>query len=176
MQRLRTLSVAVVGVVCLSACQPAQSSTPVKSVSVSPSPSPSSSSPDAEQQQLVAASNRVIEMWAVIDQLAADPTKPINDLDEYAGGEWVEQQRDRIARYRAAGVTTTGQSVITILASERVGKDVIVQACADVSKLVVKDRDGKVINGPPYRILHKSTVRQVGAWLRIVKDEGVTEC
>ena len=56
------------------------------------------------------------------------------------------------------------------------GKTWVVEACVDVSGLKTVDKNGKSVTGPPYRILHKSTVKRGSKHLVIVKDEAVTEC
>lgn len=146
---------------------------PSSTGSMSPSPSPSL---DAEAQALEDAKQRVVDMWAMVDEISRNPKKSINDLDPYTSGEWRTRMQLSLSQRRASGYTTTGSSEVEITNARKVGKTWVVEACVDVSGLKTVDKNGKSVTGPPYRILHKSTVKQGTKTLVIAKDEAVTEC
>ena len=115
-------------------------------------------------------------MWAVIDEISRNAKKSINDLDPYTSGEWRTQMQLAISRRRANGYKTTGATQVEITNVRKSGKTWVVEACVDVSGLKTVDKNGKSVTGPPYRILHKSTLKRGSKHLVIVKDEAVTEC
>ncbi len=157
---------------------PIPTGSPSSSATVTPTPPPSPSTPtDPAAQQLAAAKQRVVDMWAVVDEISIKPKKSINALDAYATGEWLTKMQIMLSEQRALKYTTVGLSSVEITSGKRLSsKSWSVEACVDTSAQKVLDKKGKRVDGPPFKVLHRATVVQAGAQLKISQDEAVTEC
>lgn len=116
-------------------------------------------------------------MWAVVDQISIKPKKSINALDAYATGKWLTKMQIMLSEQRALKYTTVGLSRVEITNGKRLSsKSWSVEACVDTTAQEVLDKKGKRVDGPPFKVLHRATVVQAGAQLKISQDEAVTEC
>ncbi|MGO1316268.1 MAG: hypothetical protein ACTMIR_04420 [Cellulomonadaceae bacterium] len=125
----------------------------------SPTATPTSTSPTSSQTATptsdteTAAANAealVREYYRVIDELGADPSKPLAELDAVASGDEVEIWRDEFERERHDGWRQVGATRIAKLTVQSVNLDnsasrvptVQVDVCFDVSDVDVVDGSG----------------------------------
>ena len=89
------------------------------------------------------AGEAVVKYWAVVDDLAANPTKSLNLLDPVARDQARAQMQTLLGTYAAKGLTQTGRSSLTDLqATTDDGKSFAVSACVDVSGVDLVNEQG----------------------------------
>lgn len=170
-----------------TACTPAggptaTSATTPAAPTATPATTASTATPSLEQQDITAAKNAVVKLWAVVDRLTNDPRAPIQDLDSVATGPALTMFQQNIVKYRAAHWVGSGASNVQDLKSSPVGSNAAgqrtwtVTACVDGSKTTLVDANGKSVQGPPYRIAHKSTVVERTSALFVEEDTAVGTC
>lgn len=124
---------------------PLSSSSSTPSIS-SPSPSPSPSATESEtpeQQDARLAGEAVVKYWAVVDDLAAHPTKSLNHLDPVARDQARAQMQTLLGTYAAKGLVQKGKVSLTdVLASKKARANFTVTACVDVSAVDLVDKSG----------------------------------
>ena len=84
-----------------------------------------------------------MKYWAVVDDLAANPTKSVNLLDPVARDQARAQRQIALGTYAAKGWVQTGSAVVSdVTATSKDGKTFTVTACVDVSGIDFVDEKG----------------------------------
>lgn len=159
-----------------SACAP----TPTPS----PLPTPTATTPmlSPEEQDLVNAEQAIVKLWAVVDRLTNDAQTSIQELDTVASGATRTMFQENLGKYRAAGWTGSGSSIVEHVSASALGVNAqglstwTVTACIDGSRTTLVDEQGQSVQGPPYRILHQSTVVQRSSAFLVAEDVAVGTC
>ena len=177
---LRRGAIALALPLLVAACTATPSPDPTPSSTPKPTPSVTSLSP--AEQDLANARLAVVKLWEVVDRLTNDPQASLQDLDAVAMGSALTMFQQNLGKYRAAQWMGTGASVVEDLEAKASGMDSAgrstwtVTACVDGSGTTLKDQSGKSVQGPPYRIRHRSTVVQRDSALYVSEDEAVGTC
>ena len=157
--------------------------TPATTVSATPTPTPSQTTMSPAEQGVANAKGAVVKMWAVVDRLVNNPkSSSIQDLDAVAEGATLTMFQQNIMKYRAANWTGSGNSVVDNTTAALAGTNSqgqstwTVTACIDSSTTTLVDSNGKSVQGPPYRVLHKSTVVERSANFYVADDTAVGTC
>ena len=157
--------------------------TPASSVSATPTPTPSQTKLSPAEQDLANAKGAVVKMWAVVDRLVNNPkSSSIQDLDAVAEGATLTMFQQNIMKYRAANWTGSGNSIVDNTTAASAGTNSqgqstwTVTACIDSSTTTLVDSTGKSVQGPPYRVLHKSTVVERATNFYVADDTAVGTC
>jgi len=110
----------------------------------SPTPSPSETKVETPaERDARLAGEAVVKYWAVVDDLAANPTKSLNLLDPVARDQARAQMQTLLGTYAAKGLTQTGTSSLTdVQATTDDGKSFAVSACVDVSGVDLVNEQG----------------------------------
>lgn len=149
------LAAALAAVALTSACNnpetPAATSTTstilAPTSTTSTTSSPTSLTP--AEKDLKSAEATIGRYWGVLDELAADPTKSLNQVATVARDQAASQSRIELGTLQAKGWTQVGQAVVeSSTASTKDGKTFSVSACIDVSKVNVVDKAGKSVVRP----------------------------
>lgn len=157
-QALRRLPAAAVAagmaVLLVTACDDGGGAEPPTATSSPPSaptqpetPTPSASATKSEtprQRDAQLAGEAVVRYWAVVDDLAANPTKSLNLLDRVARDQARAQRQIALGTYAAKGWVQSGTAAVSdvdLTATE--GKTFTVTACVDVSGIDFVDAKGK---------------------------------
>jgi len=89
------------------------------------------------------AGEAVVKYWAVVDDLAANPTKSLNLLDPVARDQARAQRQYVLGTYTAKGWVQEGRVKVTdVRARTTDGKAFVVTACIDVSGVDLVDKEG----------------------------------
>ncbi len=172
----------------VTACTPAggptatSATTPAASTSTSSTTTATTATPSLEQQDVTAAKNAVVKLWAVVDRLTNDPRAPIQDLDPVASGQVLTMFQVNLTTYRAQGWTGSGSAIVedlTAIVAQSNAQDRMawtVTACIDRSNTTLVDQSGKSVQMPPYRITHRSTVVKIADRYEVDRDEAVGTC
>ncbi|NHA68235.1 hypothetical protein [Phycicoccus flavus] len=84
-----------------------------------------------------------MDYWALVDQLAANPESPVDDLKAVSSDQAFSQQRVALNAYRAKGWTQTGTATLTdVRATRAKAATFSVSACVDVSDIDFVDGSG----------------------------------
>ena len=164
-------AVAGVSLLLVTACNDAETPDPtLTSSSVSstpstatPSPSPSQTKSETpEERDARLAGEAVVKYWAVVDDLAANPTKSLNLLDPVARDQARAQMQTLLGTYAAKRVGPEGaeSALSDVQATTKDGKTFTVTACVDVSgvDLVNKQGDSQVNPDRPDQQKYSYTV------------------
>ncbi|WP_457255895.1 hypothetical protein [Pedococcus sp. P5_B7] len=149
------LAAATAAVVLTSACNdpkpPARTSTtsttatPTSTSSVTSSPT----SLTPAEKDLKSAEETIGRYWGVLDELAVDPKKSLNEVTTVARDQAANQSRIELGTLQAKGWRQVGQAVVrSSTATTKDGKTFSVSACIDVSKVNVVDKAGKSVVRP----------------------------
>lgn len=166
----------------LAACTATPSPGPSASPTPTPTPTATATTLSPAEQDLADAKQAVVKLWAVVDRLTNDPQASLQDLDTVASGDALTMFQQNLGKYRAARWTGTGSSVVEDLEATASGVDAsgrsswTVTACVDGSGTTLVDQNGKSVQGPPYRIRHKSTVVERVSALFVAGDVAVGTC
>lgn len=161
-------------------CTTAPTPTPTPTASATPALTAPTISP--EEQDLENAKDAVRRLWAVVDRLTNDPDSSIQELDEVASGEALEFFRTNLTGYRLEQLIGSGNSVLEFQAAEASGKNEqalatwTVTTCVDASNTTLVDKDGTSVTAPPYRVVHRSTIVERSATLKVDDDEVTGTC
>jgi len=172
--------VAVILTGCSPIPTPANTASP--STDTSPAASDSATTLSPAEQDLQDARQAVVKLWQVVDRLTNDPQAPIQDLDTVATGATLTMFQQNLVKYRSAKWTGAGASVVedpvaTFSGTNSEGRSTwTVTACIDGSNTTLVDADGKSVQGPPYRIRHKSTVVERADAFFVAEDAAVGTC
>ena len=109
-----------------------------------PTPSPSETKVETPaERDARLAGEAVVKYWAVVDDLAANPTKSVNLLDPVARDQARAQRQIALGTYAAKGWVQTGSAVVSdVTATSKDGKTFTVTACVDVSGIDFVDENG----------------------------------
>lgn len=145
---------AAVGVALLlvTACNDAETPDPTLTSSpasstpptTAPSPSPSETKSETpEERDARLAGEAVVALWAVVGELAADPTKDTGLLDTVARDQARTQWQVVLDTYIASELVQKGRASVTdVQAKSKDGETFAVTACVDVSGVDLVDKDG----------------------------------
>jgi hypothetical protein len=169
---------AVAAIAASSACtanepKPAPSaSTSVPSATTTPTPSSTSLTP--AQQDAKDAAQTITRFWGVLDELASDPKKSLDELATVARDQAIAQWRSNLTTYRRSGWTQVGNSAVLSMETRAVdGKNFQVKACIDVSKANVVDSAGKsvIAAGRQDRMRYTYKVQKAPQGLFVTEDK-----
>ena len=136
---------------------PATPATSSPTESTEPTTSPSPTSPnDAATTNATAA---MTEYYSVLDELRADPSNDLKELETVAIGTQLNAVQTLVQRQRDQGQRQTGTTAISKLKVQSVTLDnsdpdagkvptVVIDVCWDVSKVDVLDKSGESIVSP----------------------------
>lgn len=153
-ERAIGLAAALAAVVLTSACNdpqpPARTSTTSTATPTSTSSVTSSlTSLTPAEKDLKSAEETIGRYWGVLDELAADPKKSLNQVATVARDQAANQSRIELGTLQAQGWTQVGRAVVqSSTATTKDGKTFSVSACIDVSKVNVVDKAGKSVVRP----------------------------
>jgi len=137
----------------------------------SPTSEPVTSTPPTEEDL---AGQAVIDMWARIDLLAANPGRELTELAEVARGQALEQHRSLLFQDAANGRSRIGDVVVlpTSVQAASEADRFIVTACLDVSGVDVLDSEGNsvVLPGRPDRVAYDYTVEKTPDGWFVIED------
>ena len=155
---------------------------PTPTVTLTQSPSPTATTLSPADQDLANAKQAVVKLWAVVDRLTNNPKSSIQDLDDVAADATLTMFQQNLVKYRISEWKGSGASVVEDLTATARGVDAegrstwTVTACIDGSKTTLVDANGKSVQGPPYRVRHKSTVVERSAAFFVADDVAVGTC
>lgn len=182
----RISAVLVTGVVLLSALTgcttPATSPSPAPVSSAAPSASPTATPLSPAEQDLKYAADAVVRLWATYDRIAADPQAMIGDMNAVASGKLLTTLQANLSRYRSYELTASGSTVVEspsarVSATNAQGLPTwAVSACIDSTNAKLVDKSGKSVIGPPYRVVHQSTVIVRDGRYLVAEDESTGTC
>ena len=85
----------------------------------------------------------MVKYWAVVDDLAANPTKSLNRLDGVARDQARAQRQIALGTYAAKGWVQSGTATLSdVTATSKDGKTFTVTACVNVSGIDFVDKKG----------------------------------
>lgn len=135
-----------------SACNGGESPRPTKSTTAASQTESPTAMPSAEPSTapVPGAGEAVVELWSVIDRVAADPTSSIDDLSSVASSQALAQWYSNLTDMRAKGWTSHGKTSVEILdvKAPSTGSVFQVETCVDVSQVNVVDLEGKSVLAP----------------------------
>ena len=177
-------TLAVAAIAATAACtanDPKPTPTTTTSVTSTPTtPAPSSTSLSPAQQDAKNAGQTITRFWGVLDALASDQTKSLDELATVSRDASINTWRQLLTRHRVeqstqVGKTTVGEPAVKPISASRFG----VVACIDVSKVNLVDNAGKSVvaaNRPP-RVQYQYIVEKAaGGGFYVVEDRVVQTC
>jgi hypothetical protein len=143
-----TLAVAAIAATsgCTTSDPKPTPSTTTSVTSATTTPTPSSTSLSPAEQDVKDAAQTITRFWGVLDALASDQKKSLDELATVSRDQAIAQWRSNLTTYRRSGWKQVGDStVLSAQAQSGDGKNFVVNACIDVSKANVVDRSGKSV-------------------------------
>ncbi|NMM23415.1 MAG: hypothetical protein HHJ11_07950 [Phycicoccus sp.] len=144
-------TLAVAAIAATSACtandpKPTPSTT-TSVTSTATTPTPSSTSLSPAEQDLKDAAQTITRFWGVLDALASDQKKSLDELATVSRDQAIAQWRSNLTSYRRSGWKQVGDSTVLSAEAQAVGgkNNFAVKACIDVSKANVVDPAGKSV-------------------------------
>jgi len=143
-------TLALVAITVTSACttnNPKTPSTTTSVTSTTTTPTPSSTSLSPAEQDAKDAAQTITRFWGVLDALATDPKKSLDELATVSRDQAIAQWRSNLTSYRRSGWKQVGDSTVLSAEAQAVGgkNTFTVKACIDVSKANVVDPSGKSV-------------------------------
>ena len=144
-------TLAVAAITATSACtandpKPTPSTTS-SVIGTATTPTPSFTSLSPAEKDAKDAAQTITRFWGVLDELATDPKKSLDELATVSRDQAIAQWRSNLTSYRRSGWKQVGDS--TVLSAEALAVDgkntFTVKACIDVSKANVVDPAGKSV-------------------------------
>lgn len=177
----------LVGLVLMAALTMAACSDPSPTPATTTSPTtgatsstPSPSSTTQTDPQLAGAETAVARFSDVMDSLAADPQKSLDGLATVSRGASLKTARELLTSQRRQGYKQTGTvSIVSSEAKRATAGKVTVNACLDVSKTDLVDKDGKsvVSKDRPPKVRYAYVVQQdKDGKFYVVQDKAVGTC
>lgn len=149
------LTVTLAAVVLTSACndpEPPATTSTTSTTSTPTSTTSATSSPTSltpAEKDLKSAEETIGRYWGVLDELAADPKKSLNQVATVARDQAAIQARNTLGTYQAKGWTLVGRTIVdSPTATTKDGETFAVSACIDVSKVNIVDKAGKSVVRP----------------------------
>lgn len=149
------LAVPLAAVVLTSACsdpEPPATTSTTSTTATTTSTTGTASSPTPltpAEKGIRSAEDTIGRYWSVLDELAADPNKSLNQIATVARDQAANQSQIELGTLQAKGWTQVGQSLVrSSTATTKDGKTFSVVACIDVSKVNVVDKAGKSVVRP----------------------------
>lgn len=181
-----TATVALVSAIVLGACGPdaptqepsvSPTSTMSLTASQSPSPSPSAKPTDSNSPQARAQAT-VVQYWAMLDNLASDPSTSLSDLATVARGSALTQWQQILTKRRGQQYTQTGRVSVEDARVKANGPGRWdVSACIDASGANVVDKNGKSVRGTgPLRVRSMFVVERDRETYFVTEEDVVEEC
>jgi hypothetical protein len=172
----------MVAVLTVAACNqqdPAPATTSALSTtSTSTTPSPSTTT--EADPQLSQAEAAVTNFSQIVDSLAADPQTSLDELTTVSRGESLDTARELLTNQRRQGYKQTGTvSIVSSQAKPTSEGKVTVNACLDVSKTDLLDKDGKsvVSKDREPRVRYTYVVQQAeDGKFYVLQDKAVGTC
>ena len=178
---LLAFMIATTATACTAKATPATTVSATTTTTTTPTSSPTALPP--AEQDLANAKGAIVKLWAVVDRLVNNPkSSSIQDLDAVAEGATLTMFQQNIMKYRAANWTGSGNSIVGDTSAALAGTNSqgqstwTVTACIDSSTTTLVDSTGKSVQGPPYRVLHKSTVVERATNFYVADDTAVGTC
>ena len=144
-------TLAVAAITATSACtanDPKPTPSTTTSVTSTPTtPTPSSTSLTPAEQDAKDAAQTITRFWGVLDALASDQKKSLDELATVSRDQAIAQWRSNLTSYRRSGWKQLGDSTVLSADAQAAGgkNDFTVKACIDVSKANVVDAAGKSV-------------------------------
>lgn len=143
-------TLAVAAIAATSACttnDPKAPSTTTSATSPTTTPTPSSTSLSPAEQDVKDAAQTITRFWGVLDALASDQKKSLDELATVSRDQAIAQWRSNLTSYRRSGWKQVGDSTVLSAEAQAVGgkNTFTVKACIDVSKANVVDPAGKSV-------------------------------
>ena len=149
------LTVTLAAVVLTSGCNDPEAPATTSTTSTTSAPASTTSATSSAtsltpaEKDLKSAEETIGRYWAVLDELAADPKKSLNQVATVARDQAADQSRIELGTLQAKGWTQVGQSVVrSSTATTKDGNTFSVSACIDVSKVNVVDKAGESVVRP----------------------------
>ena len=177
-------TLAVAAIAATSACtandpKPTLSTT-TSVASATTTPTPSSTSLSPAEQDVKDAAQTITRFWGVLDALASDQKKSLDELATVSRDSSINTWRQLLTRHRVQQLTQTGKTVVGESSAKPISASrFAVTACIDVSKVNLVDKDGKSVvaaNRPP-RVQYQYIVEKAsGGVFYVVEDKAVQTC
>jgi len=176
-------TLAVAAIAATSACttnDPKAPSTTTSATSPTTTPTPSSTSLSPAEQDVKDAAQTIARFWGVLDALASDQKKSLDELATVSRDSSINTWRQLLTRHRVQQLTQTGKTVVGESSAKPISASrFAVTACIDVSKVNLVDKDGKSVvaaNRPP-RVQYEYIVEKAsGGVFYVVEDKAVQTC
>lgn len=139
------VGLALISALTMAACNdPAPAPATTTSPTTGTTSSTSSSSSTTQSDPQVASAEAVVQkFWGVVNSLGTDPTKSLDELTTVARGQTLETWRELLTQRRRQGHRQVGSiSMVSSTASTAPDHKLKVDACVDVSKTDLVDKDG----------------------------------
>lgn len=152
-QHLTSIAVLAAAVMALSSCnspaaEPSDNTSSATSVPPTATASASTTKTESVAEQAAREAREAVPAyWGKIDQLASDPNTSLSGLAEVADGQALTQWQRTLTLMRGDGVKQVGSVKVEDVHATP-GKEsgtYKVDACVDVSKVNVIDKDGKSV-------------------------------
>ena len=147
--------------------------------STSPTPTTTPSPTSTKTPDEVGAEQAVVAFAATIDKLESDPNTSLQDLVKVSRGESASVWRQLISNHRMRQYKQTGATrVEDARAQENAKGQWEAEACIDVTKVNLVDKDGKsVVNaGRPNRLKYEYGLEKDEGKFYVTKDEVAGRC
>ena len=155
-------------------------STTASATSAATTPTPSTASLSPAEQDSKDAAQTITRFWGVLDALASDQKKSLDELATVSRDSSINTWRQLLTRHRVQQLTQTGKTVVGESSAKPTSASrFAVTACIDVSKVNLVDKDGKSVvaaNRPP-RVQYEYIVEKAsGGVFYVVEDKAVQTC
>jgi hypothetical protein len=149
-KHLIAATLAVAAITATSACtanDPKPTPSTTTSVTSTPTtPTPSSTSLSPAEQDAKDAAQTITRFWGVLDALASDQKKSLDELATVSRDQAIAQWRSNLTSYRRSGWKQVGDSTVLSAKAQALSANTFtVKACIDVSKANVVDPAGKSV-------------------------------
>ena len=183
-KHLIAATLAVAAITATSACtanDPKPTPSTTTSVTSTPTtPTPSSTSLSPAEQDAKDAAQTITRFWGVLDALASDQKKSLDELATVSRDSSINTWRQLLTRHRVQQLTQTGKTVVGVPSAKPISASrFAVTACIDVSKVNLVDRDGKSVvaaNRPPGVQYQYIVEKASGGVFYVVEDKAVQTC
>ena len=155
-------------------------STTTSVTSTTTTPAPSSTSLSPAEQDVKDAAQTITRFWGVLDALASDQKKSLDELATVSRDPSINTWRQLLTRHRVQQLKQIGKTVVGEPSVKPINANrFAVAACIDVSKVNLVDKAGKsvVAASRPPRVQYQYIVEKAsGGVFYVVEDKAVQTC
>ena len=178
-KNLIAATLAVAAITATSACtandpKPTPSTT-TSVINNTTTPTPSSTSLSPAEQDVKDAAQTIARFWGVLDALASDQKKSLDELATVSRDQAIAQWRSNLTSYRRNGWKQVGDSSVLSAEAQAVGgkNTFTVKACIDVSKANVVDPAGNsvIAAGRQDRMQYTYSVQKAPGGFFVTEDK-----